>query len=95
MEVRQDDDLLALLGEYAKRAARRFFRASFRAASPTKTVVTFEDSCGEMTDVPTAQRPHNITTNRLAFASVQLFAISGLSLYLALYQLITLRASPF
>ena len=33
IEVRQDDDLLSLLGEYAKRAARRFFRASFRAAT--------------------------------------------------------------
>ena len=30
--IRQDDDLLSLMGEYAKRAARRFFQVSFRAA---------------------------------------------------------------
>ena len=32
IDVRQDEDLLSLQGEYAKRSARRFFRASFRAA---------------------------------------------------------------
>ena len=33
IEVRQDEDLLSLLDEYANRATRRVFRASFRAAT--------------------------------------------------------------